>query len=150
MSIKVTVSMSPLVPRGEDAARKAARAVFAELFGRYQDALGRKAWQWPRQTLRRGFGGGVKEVAGSPRNIVDTGLLRASGGYQFIGDFACQYQWTQPYAKAIHDGAVLRNGGIIPARPWTSAVNGTYTGSAIPPYPMTERMESVFLRYFLQ
>ena len=142
--------MAPLAVRGEDAARKAAKAVFVELFGRYQDALGRKAWQWPRQTLRRGFGGTVKEIAGSPRNIVDTGLLRASGGYQFIGDFACQYTWTQPYAKAIHDGAVLRNGGIIPARPWTSAVNGTDSGgSSIKPYPMTERMESVFLRFFL-
>lgn len=52
------------------------------------------------------------------RDIVDTGDLRDS--YEgFEGDARYDHAWTVDYAKAVHEGAVLGNGGRMIARPWT-------------------------------
>ena len=31
------------------------------------------------------------------------------------------FSWNVPYAAVVHEGATQKNGGIIPARPWTKA-----------------------------
>ena len=71
-------------------------------------------WDWPRGE--------------SPRDIVDTGDLRASQTMTIDprpGVMVTKYRWSAPYAPAVHDGAVFKatdaegNPRTMPARPWT-------------------------------
>ncbi len=55
----------------------------------------------------------------SPRDIVDTGRLRSSQRVSRISDLTTNYTWAVDYALAAHNGAKLRNGTFLPARPWT-------------------------------
>jgi hypothetical protein len=55
----------------------------------------------------------------SPRDIVDKGGLRQSQRMDYSGDFVTNYRWPLEYALPVHNGAVLRNGTILNARPWT-------------------------------
>jgi hypothetical protein len=55
----------------------------------------------------------------NPRDIVDTGRLRSSQRVDRISDFTTNYSWPVEYALAVHNGARLRNGTFLPARPWT-------------------------------
>jgi hypothetical protein len=107
---------------------------FVELIGRYQASFNPSAWNWPRETKRR-----VGSV-GSPRNIVDIGTLRQSFAYSSPNPYALEARWSADYATAVHEGARLRNGTILPARPWTDAVRGTRQVSGITPYPLGERL----------
>lgn len=55
----------------------------------------------------------------SPRDIVDTGRLRASQQVSFIAPTTARWVWAVDYALPVHNGAVLRNGTILPPRKWT-------------------------------
>ena len=64
----------------------------------------------------------------SPRDIVDTGDLRASQTMTIDprpGVMVTKYRWSAPYAPAVHDGAVFKatdaegNPKTMTARPWT-------------------------------
>jgi hypothetical protein len=74
-------------------------------------------WDWPRGE--------------SPRDIVDTGDLRASQEMAIDprpGVMLTKYRWSAPYAPAVHDGAVFKatdaegNPKTLTARPWTREV----------------------------
>ena len=74
-------------------------------------------WDWPRGE--------------SPRDIVDTGDLRASQTMAIDprpGVMVTKYRWSAPYAPAVHDGAVFKatdaegNPRTMTARPWTREV----------------------------
>ena len=108
---------------------------FAELINKYQTSFDKQAWQWPRETKRR-----VGSV-GSPRNIVDIGTLRQSGTYSFTDPYTMEARWSAQYATAVHEGARLRNGTILPARPWTDAVRGTVQVSGIPVFPLGRKLQ---------
>lgn len=54
----------------------------------------------------------------SPRDIVDTGRLRASQQYQVFGTSAT-WLWNVDYSLPVHNGAVLRNGTVLQPRRWT-------------------------------
>ena len=108
---------------------------FVELIGRYQAAFNPPAWSWPRETRRR------VGVVGSPRNIVDLGTLRQSFAYSSPNPYTLEGRWSANYATAVHEGARLRNGTILPARPWTDAVNGTVQVPGIPAYPLGQRLQ---------
>jgi hypothetical protein len=141
MSIRVETTVSGPGPgdlRGP--VQEICRNTLAELFGRYQASFNPSAWNWPRETQRR------VGKAGSPRNIVDRGTLRQSGTYTFPDAFSMEARWSANYATAVHEGARLRNGTILPARPWTDAVRGTVQASGIPPYPLGERLQQRILR----
>jgi len=135
MSIRVETTVSGPGPGELSGKLQAiARDTLAELFGRYQEAFNPSAWAWPRETQRR-----VGRV-GSPRNIVDIGTLRQSGTYTFPDSYSMEARWSADYATAVHEGARLRNGTILPARPWTDAVRGTVQASGITPYPLGEKL----------
>ena len=127
--------------RAEQAAQKAARIVLAELFGRFQASLAASVWQWPRVSRR------TSGTAGTIRNIIDTGNLRASGHFQYTGKFYALYSWSANYATAVHEGARLANGGLLPARPWTAAVTGTLPASGIKVFPLGERSKALLVSY---
>ena len=78
-------------------------------------------WPWPRETIRS-----TGEVAGSPRNIIDTGALRDSLNIEWISPTEAIYHWDVDYAIYVHQGAVLNNGTELPARPWIFAAMGEY------------------------
>ncbi|NEQ65118.1 MAG: hypothetical protein F6K21_06395 [Symploca sp. SIO2D2] len=48
------------------------------------------------------------------------------GQYSWSASYAklvlptAQYSWSAPYAAQVHEGATLRSGRILPARPWTT------------------------------
>jgi hypothetical protein len=111
------------------------KTTLAELFGRYQKSFNPSAWNWPRETQRR------VGTVGSPRNIVDIGTLRQSGHYTFLDAFSMEARWSAQYATAVHEGARLRNGTILPARPWTDAVRGTVQASGITPFPLGVKLQ---------
>lgn len=150
MSVRVKVTTPDLAKAFQTASAKAASALFDSIFAEAQRLIGSKVWDWPVATERRGAGGSVKEVAGSPRNIVDTGTLRASGFRVKIGQYGCQFVWAVNYAAAIHEGAVLNNGGIIPPRPWMDVVLGRVQGPAggYTPPDFAGELRELFGRYF--
>jgi len=140
MSIKVeTTVRGPGPGEMNQMLQKIARGTFTELFGRYQASFNPSAWPWPRETRRR------VGTVGSPRNIVDIGTLRQSGTYGFPDPFTMEASWSANYATAVHEGARLRNGTILPARPWTDAVNGTVQAPGIPAFPLGEKLRARIL-----
>jgi hypothetical protein len=145
---KFTVKFDvPLAQRAEQAAQTAAKVVFSELNGRFQDAIGSKVWAWPRQTVRVN-----NKAVGSPRTIVDTGALRQSNSFGVSG-YEAVFRWTVNYASFVHEGATIRPYGNpkaqlvnLPPRPWTSAVLGTERIAGIEPYDVQARFKEVWLQ----
>lgn len=137
----------PLARAAEQASIKASKIVFSELNGRFQDAIGTKAWEWPRPTVRSDG----KEVT-SPRNIVDTGSLRQSNTFG-IERYEAVFRWTANYASFVHEGAMIfpygdkrRKRVWTPPRPWTSAVLGDEQVPGIEVYKLPERFRDVWLK----
>jgi hypothetical protein len=98
------------------------REVVSEAWGRFSAHVDSELtrhitdpkWNWPRGE--------------NPRDIVDTGDLRASQTMAIDprpGVMVTKYRWSAPYAPAAHDGAVFKatdaegNPRTMPARPWT-------------------------------
>lgn len=55
----------------------------------------------------------------NPRDIVDTGALRRSQRVSYPAKMKAIFIWSVNYSAAVHNGAILRNGGRLPARRWT-------------------------------
>lgn len=84
---------------------------------RFTAEITAEKWDWPRDP--------------SPRDIVDTGNLRKSLRVTRGIDpskLETYFDWTAPYASAVHDGAVFKatdsegNPRTATARPWTRPV----------------------------
>lgn len=95
-------------------------------------ALESKTWDWPNVTLRQNG-----ETVRSPRNIVDTGKLKASLAFKernFTTKTTIEIIYKTPYAAIVHYGGKIRPYGdkrrdpvFIPGRPWVMAVfRGTH------------------------
>jgi len=149
MGFRATVDTGGFSRRAEATARQASRAVLTELYGRYQASFSRNAWNWPRPTVRSNG-----SIVTQPRNLIDVGNLRQASAYSFLTPYTMEARWwsktvrsSGSYATAVHEGARLRNGTILPPRPWTSAVNGTAPVDGIPVYPLADRLGKVWLAY---
>ncbi len=60
--------------------------------------------------------------APSPRDIVDKGQLRDSSQSQRHKlDALPEHLWGVSYSLAVHEGARLKSGTVLPPRPWTDA-----------------------------
>ena len=141
MSIRVETTVTG--PGPGELNGKLAEAVqntFVELISEYQASFNKNAWQWPRDTKRR------VGTVGSPRNIVDIGTLKQSFNYSSPNPYVLDAKWSADYATAVHEGARLRNGTILPARPWTDAVRGTVQTSGITPFPLGVKLQQRILR----
>lgn len=162
-SLDFKVSLSPdTLKRLDAAAAKAMKTVAAELDGRFTDAISSNVWVWPRQSKRGTQAGTLRETAkkwrqknydtGSPRSIVDSGELKASGDFSLYGTRA-EWVWTTEYASFVHDGAWIypwqnRKAAkvLLPARPWTEAVlfgHPHYSGEV---YDVNKRLREEFIK----
>lgn len=99
--MKVTVNSRPI----KLAAQKAFKDTVLILEGEFTKAITDPVYPWP--------------TGESPRDIVDTGTLRRSQQYRIDGKLTAFFIWNTEYAAAVHNGAVLRNGGRLNARKWT-------------------------------
>lgn len=122
----------------------ALRSAFAEsnlaMLPLFDREFSRKKWDWPVrenavESIRKPTGRVSRDARirynrrvrmakeGSPRDIVDTGILRQSYGQsvELAGRDGLQvlHNWNTRYALAVHNGYRLRNGRQMPARPWT-------------------------------
>jgi hypothetical protein len=141
--VKVSTGFSS---RTAQAAETAARIVFPELNSAFQAALGSKAWDWPRVTIRSNG-----QEVGTPRNIVDRGTLRASNSFTMNG-LTATFKWSVGYATAVHYGASIHPWGdkdrpkvSLPARPWTSAVLGVVKVSGIDEFDYEGKFNRAFV-----
>ncbi|WP_216915941.1 MULTISPECIES: hypothetical protein [unclassified Synechococcus] len=130
--------------KARQASEKAAAAVFQTLNARFQAALAKPVYSWNPVTTIRSNG----QEVGSPRNIIDTGLLRQSNTGPTINGLRAEFRWTAPYAAAVHEGARLSNGTLLPARPWTGAVLGTEPVSGIEPFDYKKAFKDTWLKAF--
>ena len=71
-------------------------------------------WPWPGKTKRKNG-----REAGQIRDIVDLGDLKRSQQNRKINNFTWRWTWDVDYSAVVHNGAVLKQGGIYPPRPWT-------------------------------
>jgi hypothetical protein len=143
-----------IAAKATQSAEVAAKIVAAELNGAFQDALGAEVWPHKPEP---GTGITIRsngQAVGSPRNIVDTGILRASNTFNINGTLAT-FKWTVGYATAVHYGATIYPYGNknarpvkIPPKPWTSAVLGTVSVSGITPFPYKSKFKDTFILVF--
>ena len=87
-----------------EAITKATNATVMVLDIELRKAITDPIWDWPRGQ--------------SPRDIVDTGELRNSQAMTRIGNRRAKYVWSARHSTIVRNGAVLRNGTVIPARKW--------------------------------
>ena len=104
MATKAKITFNPALVSG-DMAREAFGETMLLLGVEFTKAISSPIWGW---------------VDGSTRDIVDTGRLRDS---QSLPDEEkpgqWMFAWNVEYAAAVHEGATMRNGNKLPARPWT-------------------------------
>ena len=102
----------------ESAIKRAAGIALSEvvpvLDRQFTVELQSNVWPWPGKTKRRNGG-----EAGEIRDIVDLGDLKRSQQNRKINNFTWRWTWDVDYSKVVHNGAVLKQGGNYPARPWT-------------------------------
>jgi hypothetical protein len=149
MSIKVDVDTGNLARLAEQAAERAVVIVMEELYGAFQQSFTAEAWAWPRTTQR------TKGTVGSPRNLIDTANLRATGLYGMIDKYQANFRWGAEYASAVHEGYVTKlrggrqgPGQIVPARPWTRAVLGQENVPGVATYDVGKRLRDVWMVQF--
>ncbi|GAA4015557.1 hypothetical protein GCM10022631_29590 [Deinococcus rubellus] len=91
-----------------------------------------ESWQWAGTTRRKNG-----EVAGSPRNLVDTGELRDSQQEPQITGLTARITWDAPYAAAVFLGATDRKRAYsLPGRNLPQQVADKFN------------FAEVFIRYF--
>ena len=99
---------------------KAVKTALAQTAGKlgaeFTNQISEKKWDWtPDVTTIRKNGDKVTR----PRDIVDLGNLRSSQRRETISATAVEWTWHVDYSQVVHEGAALKNGKTLPARPWT-------------------------------
>lgn len=109
MPASVTIDMQELERRAQRAFRQTVQALEADL----PAAHGAVVWGWQGRTQRQNG-----QVAGSPRNVVDTGELRDSQQpAQYPSALHARIAWNAEHAAAVYLGAVFHDrAASLPAR----------------------------------
>lgn len=84
----------------------------------FDQQMADEKWQWTNKRTRRKNG----QVVGTPRDIIDTGMLLQSKQRIPVSNSVTDFIWDDEKAELVHDGATLKNGTRYPARPWTEPV----------------------------
>jgi phage gpG-like protein len=163
VDVELPINASALL---KQAAAEAMKDVVGELTGRFDDAMSRDVWPWPRDSKRGVAGDTLKERSrawkkasfnvGKTRNVVDSGDLKQSGELNYdAGSLSAEWVWTAEYAAAVHEGAWVHPWGDktkqkvqLPARPWTKAVLQGGTAASVEVYDFAGEMQKRIPRYF--
>lgn len=90
----------------EEAAQEALLRTALELDAQFTDEISNPKWNWPNEP--------------SPRDIVDTGRLRASQTRVVNPDASITFSWPVEHATTAHDGGFfVGSEQPFPGRPWT-------------------------------
>jgi len=119
----------------DKAIERAFKKLVKEFDEQLRSEIADEKWDWDNLTVRRVGRGKTGKYATSPRDIVDTGELQDSQHIEEVSDTEVIYHWDSGHAAIAHQGAVLSNGGIIAARPWTD--------TAQEEYPLQENFERI-------
>ena len=117
MTLKVRIQIDTRVITKE--LSKAMKSYSKELDQNLDRQFSDSKWQWPGLTRRRSG-----QLAGSPRDIIDTGeLLDSKQGPTPVygGRIGRRWTWNTPYASMVKNGFVSSTGAIYPARDWIMA-----------------------------
>lgn len=110
-NFSVTINRRELLARQH----RAFAAANADLHEAIVGEIASPVWDWDGTTYRRNG-----EVIGSPRNIIDEGeLLEGARPPRMQGKTQCVHAFEAEHSLAVHNGAVLANGGVIQPRPFT-------------------------------
>jgi hypothetical protein len=93
-------NIAPIIAAVEQATQSSAIALDIEL----RRAITDPVWTWPRGE--------------TPRDIVLTGKLRDKQVMVRLSGTRYRWRWGVPYSLIVRNGAVLRNGTVLPARKW--------------------------------
>lgn len=143
------------------AAVQAAKLTFDQAWEHILDTMGSEVWWWPAgrityrgSTYRKDGSRTQGTPVGSPRNIVDTGLLRASGSMRVDGVMAT-FRFPLNYATAVHNGAFIYPWGdktrtrvYLPPRPFVTAPLGLTPYPGVPVFPIQQQFRLNFQRAF--
>lgn len=123
MGVRVIIDLRDLNRR----ARVATKGTAERVARRADILINARSWTWPGTTLRANG-----SVAGTKRNIVDTGTLRDSRHDPVLNDtrggHSARLTWGAPHAAAVFLGAVFRKRRyVMPARnaPLAAVKRGT-------------------------
>jgi hypothetical protein len=108
MPVEIRLNLTALNLRAESAFKE----TVTEYAQRAQEAFALPDWAWSGTTRRRNG-----EVAGSPRNVVDSGALRDSQQRPDIVGLKARITWDSDHAAPVFLGAVYRKRRYsLPAR----------------------------------
>ena len=88
--------------------------VIPELDTQFTKEIQSVKWGWPNITKRKNG-----REANYVRDIVDTGDLMRSQVNNRNNKYSVTWSWLTKYSAVVHNGAKLKNGGVLPDRPWT-------------------------------
>jgi hypothetical protein len=101
--------------------------VLADEFGQQQiEEIKFEKWSWDNITYRKEGKGRTGKIAGSPRDIVDTGELRDSLSINRVSSEEYLYTYDADHAILVHEGERVSNGSYIPPRPWITSAAEEY------------------------
>ena len=103
-----------LLPKFDIAVQKALVQSANQLDSQFTKEIESTKWDWPNETIRK-----KRPPVTAPRDIVDTGKLRASQTRQQTGKYSIEWIWNVDYSVVVHNGPTLKEGGTYKARPWT-------------------------------
>ena len=109
------------------------------------NAMDLPIWDWPRATRRKSG-----ETVTAPRNIVDTGALKASLFIQSDAPDHVSGFYDSPYARLVHYGGYVTpysnpaaQAVYVPGRPWIkAALKGSHGG---PPPKFKALIQTTFV-----
>ena len=147
--------------RVQAAAVQAAKLTFDQAWEHILDQMGSEVWRWTAgrityrgSTYRQDGSRTQGTPVSSPRNIVDTGLLRASG-YMTVNGTMATFRFTLNYATAVHNGAFIYPWGnknaarvYLPPRPFVTAPLGLTPYPGVPVFPIRQQFRLNFQRAF--
>jgi hypothetical protein len=113
--MKSGIQPDQLLARFDSAIQNALIGTANELDSQFTKEINSKKWDWPNETKRKNG-----QTVTAPRDIVDLGKLRSSQTRQQKGRYRVDWIWDVDYSVVVHNGASLKGGGKIKARPWTN------------------------------
>jgi len=113
---KININLNDLPRVFDRAVQEALAKTGKKLDQQFDTEVTSVIWPWDRgDTFRKN-----KDIASSPRDIVDLGDLRDSKSEpEKIDNYSLKWTWKVDYSAIVHNGGKFKDGTEYPKRPWT-------------------------------